>query len=58
MLQEFEEMIAQAKEGNLLIITTVEAFYKEPELLYKFLLRVANEGISVHFAPIETTDKV
>ncbi len=39
------------------IITTVEAFYKDPELLYWFLKQAANMGVDVHMAKIKTTDK-
>jgi phosphoribosylcarboxyaminoimidazole (NCAIR) mutase len=49
--------IKEAEDGGADIITTVEAFHKEPRTLYDYLRQAANHGITVHFAPIETTDQ-
>lgn len=51
------KLVDDAKEQKIKIITTVEAFYKEPSTLYDFLRYAANKGVDVIFAPIVTTDQ-
>lgn len=46
---------AESEEADL--VTTVEAFHKEPQTLYDYLRQAANHGVAVHFAPIVTTDQ-
>ena len=54
---ELKKVIDNAVAEKCPIITTVEAFHKEPELLYEFLQTAANLDVEVVMASIKTTDK-
>lgn len=56
--KDLSDTLDYAIEHKTQVITTVEAFHKDPELLYMFLNLAANEGVSVHFAPIQTTHQL
>lgn len=57
MDNQLYETIKEAKKNDSAIITTVEAFHKEPVLLYDWLRQAANNGVDVTFAAIVTTDQ-
>ena len=56
-MSKIYDTIKEAKKHNVPVITTVEAFHKEPRLLYDFLRQAANHKVEVRMIPIVTTDQ-
>lgn len=54
MPEELTKLLADAKKKKLPVITTVEAFSGEPDMLYGFLDQASYQGVMVYFAPFHT----